>query len=118
MTTWANYRTADVRSLFDAKSDACDSIQSQYAASSNMMTLVSGFARLVDPYDDIKTFYDELFNIMTVRGVGLDIWGEIVNVSRVIKLTIPQLLLWMTTIIARSFFIRRWPIFRHPILRL
>lgn len=86
MTTWANYRTADVRSLFDAKSDACDSIQSQYAASSNINAVVAGFARLIDPYTDIQAFYDELFNIMSARGVGLDVWGDILQISRVIRI--------------------------------
>lgn len=85
MTTWTDYRTADVRSLFDVKSDACASIQSQYSASENMTSVIAGFARMIDPYEEIQTFYDDIFNIMSAQGQGLDIWGEIIDIPRVIQ---------------------------------
>ncbi len=85
MTTWTDYRTADVRSLFDVKSDACASIQSQYSASDNMTSVIAGFARMIDPYEEIQSFYDDIFNILSAQGQGLDLWGEIIDIPRIIS---------------------------------
>jgi hypothetical protein len=57
-------------------------IQSQYAASDSIKALVHGFDSLIDPSDDIQLFYKTIFNVATAQGVGLDIWGRIVGVSR------------------------------------
>lgn len=86
MTTWLDSRLAgDLRELDDTRSFACDSLQSQYAASPHLVSLIEGFSRLVNPSDDVNDFYDNLFNMMTAKGIGLDIWGDIVQISRVIR---------------------------------
>ncbi len=86
MTTWSDLRdTTDIREIDDSRSLACNSMQSQYAASPNTVSLVQGFARLVDPYDDITNFYDLIFNIRTAVGAGLDNWGEILGIKRTIR---------------------------------
>ncbi len=41
----------------------------------------------LDPRANINAFYSDIFDVMTAQGIGLDIWGRIVGVSRV--LTVP-----------------------------
>lgn len=62
--------------------DASETVQSQYAASPTIRALVDGFNAGVDPRNDIKLFYDRIFNPATAQGVGLDIWARIVGVER------------------------------------
>lgn len=86
MTTWSDSRiTIDLRENDDIRSFACDSLQSQYAASPHLVSIVQGFARLIDPYTDIQSFYDDIFHIATAKGVGLDIWGNIIGIQRTIR---------------------------------
>lgn len=59
---------------------ALTTIQSQYAASSHIVELVTKIAARIDPTLDIKLFYDNIFNTLTATGVGLDIWARIVGV--------------------------------------
>ena len=61
---------------------ALQTIQSQYGASPHIIGIVSGAAKSLNPVEDIKTFYDMIFNPLTAKGVGLDIWGRIVGASR------------------------------------
>lgn len=62
--------------------DVAITIQSQYAASPTLTQLIQSCNTLIDPKADIQLFYDTIFNIQTAQGVGLDIWGRIVGVSR------------------------------------
>ena len=57
-------------------------IQSQYGASKHLKAIIKAFADKIDPNTDIDTFYDDIFNPATAKGVGLDIWGRIVGASR------------------------------------
>lgn len=59
---------------------------SQYANSSILTALIQDFAGAVDPTEDFDNFYDTIFNWETAVGVGLDIWGSIVGVGRVLNL--------------------------------
>lgn len=59
-----------------------ETIQSQYAASPHINSLITGFYDLINPYPDIATFYDNVFNPSTAVGWGLNVWGRIVGVSR------------------------------------
>lgn len=61
------------------------SLQSQYSASPIMRKLIRSYMRRVDPGVDIELFYAEIFNIMTARGLGLDIWGRILGVGRLLE---------------------------------
>lgn len=60
-------------------------IQSQYSNSPHIKGLVEKFAEEIDPNPDIETFYNDIFNPLTARGIGLDIWGEIVGIDRLIE---------------------------------
>ena len=67
--------------------DALEPIQSQYAASPRIIALLVKKAALLDPGKDLMLWYDGIFNPKTAQGVGLDIWGRIVGIGR---------MLWMT----------------------
>ena len=43
-------------------------------------------AQYVDPTLNLDEFYDTIFNVDTAIGYGLNIWGEIVGVGRVLQL--------------------------------
>lgn len=47
----------------------------------------------IDPTTDINNFYNYYYNIDTAQGVGLDIWGTIVGVSRTLNASPAELYL-------------------------
>ena len=62
------------------------SIQDQYK-NTNIETLING---LTDLYDKLITqplndFYNNIYNLDTASGIGLDLWGEKLNFPRTIK---------------------------------
>jgi hypothetical protein len=60
-------------------------VAAQYANSPTMLALINGMNSAIDPSADINKFYSDMFNISTAVGYGLDCWGRIVNVSRVLS---------------------------------
>lgn len=67
--------------LFEEKPQT---IQSQYAASPNLVSTVEIFTNVL-PNKDIELFYNSIFNIDTAEGVGLDIWGRIIGIGRTLE---------------------------------
>src|SRR5579871_195716 len=59
---------------------------SQYANSPTILALVEDFGQWFDPAANIQDFYLQVWNIETASGFGLDIWGLILGVSRVIPI--------------------------------
>lgn len=59
---------------------------SQYANSPILVALIEAFNDAVDPQGDIDSFYDHIWNIATATGYGLDVWGRIVDISRVLRI--------------------------------
>ena len=57
-------------------------IQSQYAASPHITALVEAFWQALKPDAVIKSIYDNMVNIDTAVGFGLDVWGRIVAIGR------------------------------------
>ena len=57
-------------------------IISQYGNSSTIGQLIANMNENLDPSADIDNFYNVVWNVDTAIGFGLDIWGEIVGVSR------------------------------------
>ena len=51
------------------------------------MQLIDDFDQCVDQTANFDNFYDLIWNVATAQGMGLDIWGRIVGVSRVIQLS-------------------------------
>lgn len=59
---------------------------SQYANSPVLLQLIENFASYIDPATDFDQFFSLMFNVDTAVGYGLDVWGRIVGVSRVLRL--------------------------------
>jgi hypothetical protein len=62
-------------------------IISQYQASPVLTALIADLNQAVDPALNIDAFYEDIWNIATATGYGLDVWGRIVGIGRVI--TVP-----------------------------
>ncbi|MCW4592422.1 DUF2612 domain-containing protein, partial [Gluconacetobacter entanii] len=65
---------------------------SQYANSPTLCTLIDAWNQCIDPTAEIDSFYNLIWNVQTAQGYGLDVWGRIVGISRV--LTITEDLFW------------------------
>lgn len=57
-------------------------VQSQYAASPHLRKLVDSFWEALDPGADIESIYNNMVNLDTAVGFGLDVWGRIVAIGR------------------------------------
>lgn len=62
-----------------------ETIISQYANSPTINQLIESLNGYINPRVNMQAFYDQVWNIDTAQGFGLDIWGRIVNVSRTFK---------------------------------
>lgn len=58
---------------------------SQYGNSPTLLTLINSYNDSIDPTNDIDNFYNDVWNIETAVGFGLDIWGVILGVGRVLQ---------------------------------
>jgi len=64
-----------------------ETLLSQYVDSPTLVGLLQSFNDAVDPTIDIANFYSNIWNIATAVGNGLDIWGQIVGVSRYLQVS-------------------------------
>jgi len=62
-------------------------ILSQFANSPTIVQLITNLNAYFDPRANIDQFYADMWNIETAVGYGLDVWGRIVGVSRVLQIT-------------------------------
>ncbi|KAA1013040.1 DUF2612 domain-containing protein [Paraburkholderia panacisoli] len=62
-------------------------ILSQFANSPTILSLIESFNDAVDPRANIDAFYENVWNIETASGYGLDVWGRVVGVSRVLQVS-------------------------------
>jgi len=60
-------------------------ILSQYANSPVLLKLIAYFSEWLDPASRFDTFYRNVWDITTARGHGLDVWGRILGVTRVLE---------------------------------
>lgn len=75
----------DVRACDDVRYELMPFIQSQYAASVRITAILQSCKDHILPDADIALFYDKMFNIQTAEGYGLDVWGNIIGISRYIQ---------------------------------
>lgn len=61
-------------------------IISQYANSPTVVQLIRNMNEYVDPRSNIEAFYNLIWNVDTAQGIGLDIWGRIVGVGRLLQI--------------------------------
>lgn len=64
-----------------------DTVISQYAHSPIMLDIIQSMNESIDPRHNIQAFYDDVWNISTAKGYGLDVWGAIVGIGRRIRVT-------------------------------
>jgi len=60
-------------------------VLSQYANSPILIQLIENIFEYLDQTKNFDTFFDAIWNIDTAQGVGLDCWGRIVGVNRVLQ---------------------------------
>jgi len=70
--------------------DSFDTIISQYANSPVVDSLIQSFQGAVDQTANIDAFFDLVWNIDSAEGWGLDVWGRIVGVTRVLNIEIGE----------------------------
>ena len=63
-------------------------IISQYAVSPVMNAVIAAMNQWKDPTANINGFYDMVWNIATAQGYGLDVWGRILGISRILQVTL------------------------------
>ena len=81
-----DFRTdEDVRADDDIRTEFMPFVQSQYSASTKMISILESCREHILPDADIVSFFDNIFNIETATGYGLDVWGNIIGVSRFIQ---------------------------------
>ena len=61
-------------------------ILSEYANSPTIRQLIANMNAYIDPRVNIDNFFNFVWNVDTAFGNGLDIWGRIVGVGRVLNL--------------------------------
>jgi len=62
-----------------------ETILSQYQDSFTILSLIESFNDAINVELDISYFYANIWNVQTAVGYGLDVWGQIVGVSRLIQ---------------------------------
>jgi len=65
--------------------DQWSTIISQYANSPILDALIINYGAYLDQTANIDNFFDTIFNINTAVGYGLDVWGRILGVTRVLQ---------------------------------
>lgn len=66
--------------------DVYRTVISQYANSPTLTALIENLNEYIDPRVNFAAFYDYVWNVDTAQGFGLDIWGRIVGVSRLLRI--------------------------------
>jgi hypothetical protein len=67
--------------------DIWTTLISQFANSPQLTAMITAFAADIDQTFNIDLFFDDIFNVNTAQGYGLDVWGRIVGVNRIITVT-------------------------------
>lgn len=70
--------------------DFWDTVISQYANSPIIDTLLQSWSDCLDQTANVNAFYDDIMDVSTASGPGLDVIGEIVNVSRTLNVVTGQ----------------------------
>ncbi len=63
-----------------------DTIISQYGNSPTLTRLAWNWQLYIDQTYNMQEFFDKIWNIDTAVGIGLDIWGRILAINRVLKI--------------------------------
>lgn len=72
------------------KFDWRQTILSQYANSDRITGLIETFFAATDQTANFDAFWDNIWNLDTAVGYGLDVWGRIVGINRVLQVANDQ----------------------------
>lgn len=61
-------------------------IISQFSNSPTLVQLVQNMNQYIDPRANMGAFFNAVWNVNTAVGFGLDVWGRIVGVSRLLQI--------------------------------
>ena len=61
-------------------------LESQFANSPVMLQIISSMNGYLDQQASFSTFYSQVWNIQTATGYGLDVWGRILGVTRLLQI--------------------------------
>ena len=64
---------------------------SQFNQSPTLQSLLYAIDQWIDPTIDMEAFYQYIWNVDSAEGYGLDVWGRIVAVNRVLHVQFPAL---------------------------
>lgn len=67
--------------------DVWTTVISQYANSPILTALILDLDEYLDQTENFDNYFDDIWNIDTATGYGLDVWGRIVGVNRVVQVT-------------------------------
>ena len=67
--------------------DVWDTVISQYANSPSMTALITSLADAMDQTGNFDGLYNDIWNVATATGYGLDVWGRIVGVARTLTVS-------------------------------
>ena len=65
--------------------DWTQTVLSQYANSPILLAILQDVSEWLDPALSIDDFFDSCWNLETAQGYGLDVWGRILGVNRVVN---------------------------------
>lgn len=67
--------------------DVQKTVLSQYSCAPTLNALIEAWNQTLDPIRLIETWFTNVWNLDTAQGYGLDVWGRIVGVERVLTLS-------------------------------
>lgn len=81
--TWQNILAIDnIYTLDNILSKKSDVVLSQYSTSPRLMGLMAACQAQMDACPDMELFHHNVFDLDTATGVSLDLWGQILGISR------------------------------------
>lgn len=60
-------------------------IQQEYANSAGLINIILFLNSAIDQTKNLDDFFDLMWNVATAQGYGLDVWGRIVGVGRILN---------------------------------
>ena len=94
--------------------DVEQTIISQYANSPTLVQLIQNMNEYLDPRADFDNFFNFVWNVDTAQGFGLDIWGRIVNISRVLQLPADPIYFGFDEALPGSYPFNEQPFYNGP----
>lgn len=73
--------------------DYWSTVISQYANAPILTQLITNFFQYIDPTVNLDAFFDNMWNVDSAQGYGLDVWGRIVGVNR--QVNVPSVVTYL-----------------------